>query len=195
MRDENFNPDAPLHIRGLNHLTMPVKDRYRAARFYVVALGGELHHESAPDRVQKGLARALQVGVRLAPGLEVDLFEQDYGQPEWNQSHPHLALDTSAEDLEKWAEHLDKWQIPFVGPITRAGTKGAEIYLNDPDGNHLEIHCSDVPQPRREQYPVGPYDKSLCTHKEEWPPKEMEQEAKRLFEASLARMRERRQPH
>jgi len=46
MSDENSNPDSPLHIRGLNHLTMPVKDRYITARFYVVALGGELHHES-----------------------------------------------------------------------------------------------------------------------------------------------------
>jgi len=50
MRDENINPDAPLHVRGLNHLTMPVKDRYRAARFYIVVLGAEAHHESAPDR-------------------------------------------------------------------------------------------------------------------------------------------------
>ena len=190
MSDENLNPDAPLHIRGLNHLTMPVKDRYTAARFYVVALGGELHHESAPDRVQKGLSRSLQVGVRLAPGVEVDLFEQDFGQPDWNQSHPHLALDTSAEDLEKWAEHLKRWKIPFVGPITRAGTKGAEIYLNDPDGNHLEIHCSNVPD--RSKLAVGPYDKGLCVHKETWPPAELKDEVERLFQASLERMRARK---
>ena len=62
MSDENFNPDAPLHIRGLNHLTVPVKDRYRAARFFIVVLGGEAHHESAPDRAAKGLARSLQLG-------------------------------------------------------------------------------------------------------------------------------------
>ena len=72
------------------------KDRYRAARFYIVALGAEAHHESAPDRAAKGLARSLQVGVRLAAGFEIDLFEQSFGQPDWNQSHPHLALDTSA---------------------------------------------------------------------------------------------------
>jgi catechol-2,3-dioxygenase len=190
MSDENFNPDCPLHIRGLNHLTMPVKDRYRAARFYVVALGGEIHHESAPDRVQKGLSRSLQVGVRMALGLELDLFEQDYGQPGWDQSHPHLALDTSAEDLERWAQHLRRWKVPFVGPITRAGTKGAELYFNDPDGNHLEIHCSNVPD--RSSFAVGIYDKQLCVHKEAWPPAELEQEAERLFQASLERMRARK---
>ena len=187
MNQSDFNPDAPLHIRGLNHLAMPVRDRYQAARFYVIALGGELHHESAPDRVKKGLSRALQVGVRLAPGVEVDLFEQDYGQPAWNQSHPHCALDVPAEDLEKWAEHLNRWKVPFVGPITRRGTSGAEIYLNDPDGNHLEIHCSEYPA--RGKLPVGPYDKQLTVHKEPWPPAELEQEANRLFEASLERMR------
>ena len=79
--------------------------------------------------------------------------------------------------------------------MIRAGTKGAEIYFNDPDGNHLEIHCSDVPQAQREQYPVGPYDKSLCVHKQVWPPEELAHEAEQLFQASLARMRERRKPH
>jgi catechol 2,3-dioxygenase-like lactoylglutathione lyase family enzyme len=195
MSDENLNPDAPLHIRGLNHLTIPVKDRYRAARFYIVALGAEAHHESAPDRVAKGLSRSLQFGIRMAADFEIDLFEQDFGQPDWNQSHPHLALDTSADDLEKWVEHFKKWQIPFVGPMTRAGTKGAEIYFNDPDGNHLEVHCSDIPDGQRSKYAVGPYDKSLCVHKQEWPPKELADDAEKLFQASVTRMRARRKPH
>ena len=195
MSDENINPDAPLHIRGLNHLTIPVKDRYRAARFYIVALGAEAHHESAPDRVAKGLSRSLQFGIRMAANFEIDLFEQDFGQPDWNQSHPHLALDTSAEDLGKWVEHFKKWQIPFVGPMTRSGTKGAEIYFNDLDGNHLEVHCSDIPDDQRSKYAVGPYDKSLCVHKQEWPPKELADEAERLFQASVTRMRARRKPH
>lgn len=195
MSNEDINPDAPLHIRGLNHLTIPVKDRYRAARFYIVALGAEAHHESAPDRVAKGLARSLQFGIRMAANFEIDLFEQDFGQPDWNQSHPHLALDTSAEDMEKWVEHFKKWQIPFVGPMTRAGTKGAEIYFNDPDGNHLEVHCSDIPEAQRSKYAVGPYDKSLCVHKQEWPPKEVAVEAEKLFQASIARMRSHRKPH
>jgi catechol-2,3-dioxygenase len=195
MSDENINPDAPLHIRGLNHLTIPVRDRYRAARFYIVALGAEAHHESAPDRVAKGLARSLQFGIRMAADFEIDLFEQDYGQPDWNQSHPHLALDTAAEDLEKWIAHFKKWQIPFVGPMTRSGTKGAEIYFNDPDGNHLEVHCSDVPEAQRSKFAVGPYDKSLCVHKQEWPPKELADDAEKLFQASVARMRARRKPH
>jgi len=186
----DFNPDMPLHIRALNHATIPVRDRYKAARFYVAVLGGEVHHESAPDRVQKGLARSLQVGVRLCPGLEIDLFEQDYGQPAWNQSHPHHAFEVPAEDLGKWAGHFRKWKVPFVGPMTRGGTGSAEIYFNDPDGNHLELHCSSYPG--HEKLPSGPYDKQLTAHSKPWPPPEFEEEANRLLEASLERMRRRR---
>lgn len=190
MTDENINPDATLRIRALNHTTIPVRDRYKAARFYVAVLGGEAHHESDPDRVKKGLARALQVGVRLCEGLEIDLFEQDYGQPEWDQSHPHHAFDVPAETLEHWAAQLEKWKVPFVGPMTRAGTGGAEIYFNDPDGNHLELHCSNYPG--HENLPSGPYDKKLTVHETPWPTPEVETEADRLLEASLERMRARR---
>ena len=63
MNEMDFNPDAPLHIRSVSHLTIPVKDRYKAARFYVVVLGAEVHHESAPDNVKMGRSRSLQVGV------------------------------------------------------------------------------------------------------------------------------------
>ena len=79
--------------------------------------------------------------------------------------------------------------------MTRSGTKGAEIYFNDPDGNHLEVHCSDVPEEQRSKFAVGPYDKCLCVHKQEWPPKELADEAERLFQASVTRMRARRKPH
>jgi catechol-2,3-dioxygenase len=137
MNEMDFNPDAPLHIRSVSHLTIPVKDRYKAARFYVVVLGAEVHHESAPDNVKMGRSRSLQVGVRVCPGLEVDLFEQDYGQPTWDQSHPHLALDVPTEDLDRWAAHLKKWRVPFFGPMTRGQSGSGEIYFNDPDGNNL----------------------------------------------------------
>lgn len=190
MSEWDINPDARLRIQALNHTTIPVRDRYKAARFYIAVLGGEMHHESAPDRVKKGLARALQVGVRLCSGLEIDLFEQDYGQPTWDQSHPHHAFDVPAETMQDWALHLNKWRVPFVGPMTRAGTGGAEIYFNDPDGNHLELHCSNYP--KHAELPSGPYDKKLTVHQNPWPDAEIEAEAERLFQASAERMRTRR---
>jgi catechol-2,3-dioxygenase len=190
MDAEYINPDAELHIRGLDHATLPVRDRYRAARFYIAVLGAEAHHESDPDRVKKGLARALQVGVRVSPRLEFDLFEQDYGQPAFEQSHPHHAFDVPPETLVTWAAHLKKWGVPHAGPMTRKGTGSAEIYFTDPDGNPLELHC--VKYPGHENLPAGPYDKKITVHETPWPPAELADEADRLMEASLERMRARK---
>ena len=182
---------AQVRIRGLNHFTLPVRDRYAAARFYTAVFNCEVDHESAPDRVKKGLARSLQVGVDLCPGVQLDLFEQDYGQPGVEQSHPHHAFDVAAEDIPLWVEQLTYWGVPFVGPMTRAGTKGCEIYFNDLDGNHLEIHCSNYPDELRQQLPVGPYDKNQVVI-QQWPTPEREAEANRQLEEKLARMRARK---
>ncbi len=181
---------AQVSIRGLNHFTLPVRDRYKAARFYCAVFNCEVDHESAPDRVAKGLARSLQVGVKLCNGIELDLFEQDFGQPTIEQAHPHHAFDVAADDVTHWIDQLTYWQVPFVGPMTRAGTRGCEIYLNDPDGNHLELHCSDYPDDLRSQLPVGPYDKSLVVI-HSWPTSERQEEADRQLEEKLTRMRSR----
>ncbi len=182
-----------VRIRGLNHFTLPVRDRYAAARFYTAVFNCEVDHESSPDRVKKGLARSLQVGVTLCDGIELDLFEQDHGQPTVDQAHPHHAFDVGADQVPLWVEQLRYWGVPFVGPMTRAGTHGCEIYLNDPDGNHLELHCSQYPDELREQLAVGPYDKSL-TVIHAWPTPERAEEAERQLQEKLARVRARRAP-
>jgi hypothetical protein len=117
--------------------------------------------------VKQGKARALQVGVRLCSGLELDLFEQNYGQPNWDQSHPHIAFNVPTESLPKWAAHLKKWGVPIAGPMTRAGSGAAEIYFNDPDGNHLELYCSSYPD--HATLPSGPFDKKSVVHEKPWP--------------------------
>jgi hypothetical protein len=95
--------------------------------------------------------------------------------------------------VPRWVEQLRYWGVPFVGPMTRAGTKGCEIYFNDVDGNHLELHCSHYPDELRQHLPVGPYDKNaVVIH--EWPPAERADEAERCFQEKLARMRARKAP-
>jgi hypothetical protein len=107
------------------------------------------------------------------------------------QAHPHHAFDVGAQDVPAWVEQLTYWGVPFVGPMTRAGTKGCEIYFNDPDGNHLELNCSNYPSELREKLPVGPYDKNAVVI-QLWPAPEREAELDALFEAKLTRMRARR---
>lgn len=180
-----------IRIRGLNHFTLPVRDRYVAARFYTAVFNAEVDHESHPDRVKEGKARSLQVGVDLCPGVQLDLFEQDFGQPSLDQSHPHHAFDVVPDDVPVWVEQLRYWGVPFVGPMTRAGTTGCEIYFRDPDGNNLEIHCSNYPEELRRNLPSGPYDKE-DTVLGEWPSSERREEADRQLEEKLVQMRAKR---
>jgi catechol-2,3-dioxygenase len=186
---EDLKSRGLLRVVGLNHFTVPVGDRYKAARFYVTVLGGEVDHESDPERVKKGLATALQVGVSVCSGFVIDLFEQPYGQPANEQLHPHYAFDVPGEDLNRWVDHLNKWGVPYVGPMTRAGTGAGEIYFDDPYGNHLELYARNYRN--HDKLAIGPYDPRLTLYKESWPPRELEEEANRLLEASLEHMRAR----
>lgn len=181
-------PAGGLRVRGLNHFTLPVRDRFVAGRFYTAIFDAEVHHESDPDRVKMGKANSLQLGVRLCDGLEIDLFEQSFGQPTEEQSHPHHAFDAAPEDMLRWVERLEYWQVPHVGPITRSGTRGAELYFTDPDGNKLEINCSNYPDELRSQLPMGPFSQKDTVIRQ-WPTPEREAQATQQFEEKLARMR------
>jgi catechol-2,3-dioxygenase len=167
-----------------------VQERYRAARFYTAIFNAEVDHESDSDRVKQGKARSLQVGVNLCEGIQLDLFEQDYGQPTAEQAHPHHAFDIRPEDVPAWIQQLSYWRVPFAGPMTRSGTTGLEIYFNDPDGNHLELHCSNYPEHERAQLPTGPYDKR-ATMLHEWPTSDRMEEADRQLAEKLEAMRRR----
>jgi hypothetical protein len=47
--------------------------------------------------------------------------------------------------------------------------------------------------PGAEKLHSGPYDKQVLIYNEAWPPPELKPEVERLFQASLERMRARRQ--
>ena len=176
-----------IRIRGLSHFTLPVRDRYVAARFYAAVLNGEVVHELDPEAVRLGRARALFLGVKLCDGIVLDLFEQPYGQPQVEQAHPHHAFDITADDVPVWLERLRYWQVPFVGPITR-GSPAIEIYFRDPDGNQLELNCRNYPAELRQALPKGPHDHHK-TVIEQWPTPERAAEANALLDAQLARLR------
>lgn len=193
MSEATAEATAAPRTLGLNHFTLPVRDRYKAARFYAAVFGATVDHESDPERVKKGLARSLQVGVVLPGGIAIDLFEQDFGQPAPQQAHPHHALDIAPAAVPAWVEHLTRWGVPFVGPMTRSGTTACEIYLRDVDGNNIELHCDDYPEELRAKLTVGPFDMARTTH-DRWPPPEREAEAEGRLQEEFARMRARKPP-
>jgi len=136
-------------IRHIHHFTLPVRDLDRAIRFYCEVLGAELLKIRDPEEdAKRGVQTVRHAWIRLGAYPRIDLFPQTYGQPELEQSHPHFAFSVPGPDLLVCTQILAKEGIPYDGP-TRIGPPGsATMYFDDPDGNHLELCCS-------EGYPEG----------------------------------------
>jgi catechol 2,3-dioxygenase-like lactoylglutathione lyase family enzyme len=159
--------DLDLKIQRLNHFTLPVRDHEVARRFYCDVLGAKVVHDVDWSGVKAGRNRSTALGVKLfdAPGV-LDLFSQPFGQPPTDASHPHFAfMVENPEELDRFADRLRAFSVPFVGPLTRRNKESlrpgdrvpVELYFNDPDGNHLELNCSQYPY--SEGMHVGPYDR------------------------------------
>ena len=54
----------------------------------------------------------------------------------------HLAFKTTRERFDQIIAEMKEKQVTIdSGPVRRGD--GDSIYFNDPDFNHLEIHCKD----------------------------------------------------
>jgi len=136
-------------LRGVEHLTIPVKDLAVARQFYCDVLGGTLFMTIDDAALEKyGRPPAPNGGegshhhsVYLGGATRVDLFLQQAGQAPPMLGHPHYAFGVPARDLLKWQGRLAAAGVKMDGPL-RLGPPGhASIYFDDPFGNHLEITC------------------------------------------------------
>jgi catechol 2,3-dioxygenase-like lactoylglutathione lyase family enzyme len=136
-------------LRGLEHLTIPVKDLAVARHFYCDVLGGALMmtiDDAALGRFGRppapnGGEGSHHLSVYLGGATRVDLFLQQVGQAAPTLGHPHYAFGVPARDLPKWQRRLAAEGVGMDGPL-RLGPPGhASIYFDDPFGNHLEITC------------------------------------------------------
>jgi catechol 2,3-dioxygenase-like lactoylglutathione lyase family enzyme len=136
-------------LRGVDHLTIPVKDLAAARHFYCDVLGGTLMmtvDDAALARFGRppaanGGEGSHHLSVYLGGATRVDLFLQQAGQAPAALGHPHYAFGVPPRDLVKWQKRLAAEGVRMDGPL-RLGPPGhASIYFNDPFGNHLEISC------------------------------------------------------
>ena len=130
-----------MQLKGIHHIALNVKDLDRAERFYTDVLGFHVTH-----RFSKGLRHLMletgnaAIALFEAPDLEVHeamnlLSEEGY---------LHLAFEADSTDFKSIVEELQTKNVSIdSGPVKRGD--GESIYFNDPDDNHLEIHC-DNPQ-------------------------------------------------
>lgn len=117
----------PPAIEALDHWTYVSSDIEQARRFYVDVLGAK-----PIDRPMGG-----PPAVELA-GNVIDFFPAvDEYAPSPGSRGQHYALRIRLEDYDSWTEHLRDKNVPFE--MACHGPARMSIYLEDPDGYHLEL--------------------------------------------------------
>jgi catechol 2,3-dioxygenase-like lactoylglutathione lyase family enzyme len=116
-------------IRGLNHLTLSVRDLGRSLDFYADLLEMKRRavwntgaYLSAGDL---WLCLTLDARTRAAPLLE----------------YTHAAFHVSERELLRLQEKL---LVAGVSPWQDNRSEGASFYFLDPDGHKLELHAGDL---------------------------------------------------
>ena len=120
-------------IRGLAHVCYTVRDIEKSVDFYQNQLG--LGH--AFDFIN---AEGKRHGVYLKAGQRsfIELFEGAHDDRSDKQSYRHICLEV--DDIEVTVAELRSRGIE-VGPITLGGDRSWQAWLEDPDGNRIELHC------------------------------------------------------
>jgi len=128
-----------MQLKGIHHIALNVKDLDRAERFYTDVLGFQVTH-----RFSKGVRHLMlktgNASIALFEALELEIKEAMNLLSE--EGYLHLAFEADPTDFESIVKELQSKNIDIDnGPVKRGD--GESIYFNDPDDNHLEIHCDN----------------------------------------------------
>ena len=128
-----------IHIRGIDHVVLRVKDIETMRRFYCDVLGAE----HVVYRPQFGMSH-LRVGTSMIDLVEVDGpvgMRGGAAAGREGRNMDHLCLRLEPFDLEEIAEHLRHHGVSVGDFKPRFGAEGTSvsIYLTDPEGNGVEL--------------------------------------------------------
>ena len=113
-------------VQRLEHWTLVTNDVEKSKRFYMEVLGAK-----EPDRPGG------PTSVNLA-GTLIDLFPASEGrQPSPGSGGQHHAYIIRLEDYDPWVEHFQAHNVP--ARRTTHGLGRISIYVDDPDGYHIEF--------------------------------------------------------
>jgi catechol 2,3-dioxygenase-like lactoylglutathione lyase family enzyme len=137
MKPMSLSPPPPIQVRGLDHVTIVVKDLDASARFYVGLLG----MDEVPRPAFGFPGRWFQAG-RTQIHLNLESVEAGKaGVPAGNGLRPsrgfHYAFEV--QDCDAAIARLEHLKIPVAaGPAVRPD--GArQVYVRDPDGHLIEL--------------------------------------------------------
>lgn len=125
--------DIPFEILTLDHVVLNVTDMARSVRFYCNALGA---------RIEREIEDVGMVQLRLGASL-VDLLPAEaLGVAEVSDHNmDHFCLRIAPFDEAAIRAHLEAQGIDVPEPARRYGADGfgPSIYIEDPDGNIVEL--------------------------------------------------------
>ncbi|WP_261845026.1 fosfomycin resistance glutathione transferase [Aliamphritea ceti] len=113
-------------LTGLNHITLAVRDIDASLGFYIELLGFSGH-------VKWERGAYLSLG-DLWLCLSLD-------EPDTKSDYSHIAFDTRQDDFNQVTRLL---QEAGVTCWKTNQSEGDSLYLLDPDGHKLEIHCGSL---------------------------------------------------
>jgi glyoxalase family protein len=128
-----------LHVGGLHHVTMLVRDAERSAAFYADVLGltvvERTRNPDDPDARHVWVGDAAGRSGTLVSFLEYPALEP--GTVGRGSTH-HVALTVASRpELEAWRDALRERGVETTEILDRG--RFASLYLRDPDGHLLEL--------------------------------------------------------
>ena len=129
----------PITIQGIDHVVLRADDHERLIAFYCNVLNCTLERE----QTQLGLYQ-LRAGAALIDIVDArgELGLKGGGLPDHSAPNmDHLCLLIEPWDADAIISHLARHNVRAGEPVTRygAGGHGPSIYLNDPEGNSVEL--------------------------------------------------------
>ncbi|KMP12256.1 hypothetical protein UZ36_01470 [Candidatus Nitromaritima sp. SCGC AAA799-C22] len=128
-----------MKLEGIHHIALNVSDLDRAERFYTGVLGF-----TVAKRFPKGLRHLMLdagnacIALFESPDLETEASIEQLSE----KGYMHFAFKADRERFDLAVKELKENNIDIGdGPVRRGN--GDSVYFNDPDLNHLEIHCDD----------------------------------------------------
>jgi catechol 2,3-dioxygenase-like lactoylglutathione lyase family enzyme len=124
--------ERPFEVRELDHVVVRCADQAKALDFYTRILG--LTEERRLDVIGLVQLRAGASMVDLVPADAPPAFEQ--------RNVDHFCLGVRVDDMDALVGWLGSQGVTVMGePMERYGARGQglSVYVNDPDGNVVEL--------------------------------------------------------
>tara|TARA_Y100000590_G_C15155993_1_gene801732 strand:- start:97 stop:534 length:438 start_codon:yes stop_codon:yes gene_type:complete len=131
--------ENPIYIKALDHVVLRVADLDRALTFYRDTLGCEIERsikELGLVQLRAGAALIDLVPVDSELGLKLGAGPAKQGR---NMDHFALELDNFDADLIRVYLEARRVNVGEVGDRYGAQGFGPSIYIQDPDGNTVEL--------------------------------------------------------